>query len=102
MIEALLAGQGGAAGAWLCDDGGRTPLICGAQEGHMAVCAMLLRHALGEGDAAAAIERAVSECLAKGVGTGDIGGSAGTDEVVQRVCARIAEANASSPLAGTA
>ena len=44
MIEALLASQGGAAGAWLCDDGGRTPLICGAQEGHMAVCAMLLRH----------------------------------------------------------
>ena len=52
MIEALLAGQGGAAGAWLCDDGGRTPLICGAQEGHMAVCAMLLPDRLIRGSAA--------------------------------------------------
>ena len=48
MVEALLAGQGGAAGAWLCDGGGRTPLICGAQEGHMAVCAVLLRHVAPE------------------------------------------------------
>jgi len=70
--------------------------------GAILSAAMLLRHALGEGDAAAAIERAVSECLSEGVGTGDIGGSAGTEEVVHRVCARIAEPNASIPLAGTA
>ena len=70
--------------------------------GAILSAAMLLRHALGEGDAAAAIERAVSECLSEGVGTGDIGGSAGTEEVVHRVCARIAEPNPSIPLAGTA
>ncbi|GMM92682.1 3-isopropylmalate dehydrogenase [Qipengyuania sp. MTN3-11] len=51
--------------------------------------AMLLRHALGEEAAAAEIETAVARCLADGIGTADIGGSASTTGVAQAVCDRL-------------
>ena len=51
--------------------------------------AMLLRHALGEEDAASQIEHAVAACLAAGVATADIGGDASTQEVTQAVVERI-------------
>lgn len=60
--------------------------------GAMLSAAMLLRHALDAGGAAAHIERAVADCLAGGVGTADIGGTAHTDAVIAAVCDRIGEA----------
>lgn len=54
--------------------------------GAMLSAAMLLRHALGAGEAAAAIEKAVAQSLGEGCGTADIGGEANTDEVVRTVC----------------
>jgi len=59
--------------------------------GAMLSAALLLRHALGAGDAAARIERAVARSLADGIGTADIGGDANTDAVVAAVCDRIGE-----------
>ena len=47
--------------------------------------AMLLRHALGRDDLAAAVEAAVDECISAGVLTGDLGGSAGTAAVGEAV-----------------
>ena len=61
--------------------------------GAMLSAAMLLRHALDAGDAAAHIERAVAGCLAAGIGTADIGGDAGTEAVVAAVCDSIGEAD---------
>jgi 3-isopropylmalate dehydrogenase len=58
--------------------------------GAMLSAAMLLRHALGQEDAAVTIEGAIAACLSDGIGTGDIGGSASTDEVISAVCDRIA------------
>ncbi|MEL7730314.1 3-isopropylmalate dehydrogenase [Citromicrobium bathyomarinum] len=60
--------------------------------GAMLSAAMLLRHALDAGGAAAHIERAVADCLAGGVGTADIGGTEHTDAVIAAVCDRIGEA----------
>ncbi|MCC6624072.1 MAG: NAD-dependent isocitrate dehydrogenase [Deltaproteobacteria bacterium] len=47
----------------------------------------LLRH-LGEGDAAARIERGLGSALEAGVKTRDLGGSASTDEVIDAIIAR--------------
>jgi len=60
--------------------------------GAILSAAMLLRHALGEGDAAAAIENAVTKCLEDGICTADAGGTASTDDVKRAVCDRIATA----------
>ncbi|MEL7687953.1 3-isopropylmalate dehydrogenase [Citromicrobium bathyomarinum] len=57
--------------------------------GAMLSAAMLLRHALGQEDAAVTIEGAIAACLSDGIGTGDIGGSASTHEVISAVCERI-------------
>ena len=46
----------------------------------------------GEGDAAAAIENAVTKCLEDGICTADAGGTASTDDVKRAVCDRIATA----------
>lgn len=60
--------------------------------GAILSAAMLLRHALGEGDAAAAIESAVTKCLGNGISTADAGGTASTDDVKRAVCDRIGTA----------
>ena len=60
--------------------------------GAILSAAMLLRHALGAEQAASQIEGAVAECLSDGIGTADIGGQSGTDEVVRAVCDRIGQA----------
>ena len=52
--------------------------------------AMLLRHALGEEDAARTVEGAVRGALGAGVGTADLGGTATTQCVAEAVCGRIA------------
>ncbi|NCP20075.1 MAG: 3-isopropylmalate dehydrogenase [Erythrobacter sp.] len=70
--------------------------------GAILSAAMLLRHALDAGDAATQIERAVGACLAEGTGTADVGGSAGTQAVIERVCDKIGETTGSIPLAGAA
>ncbi|WP_121116336.1 3-isopropylmalate dehydrogenase [Croceibacterium ferulae] len=51
--------------------------------------AMLLRHALGQEDAATRIEAAVATALADGIKGGDLGGSAGTVEIGDAVLARL-------------
>jgi 3-isopropylmalate dehydrogenase len=51
--------------------------------------AMLLRHSLGREEEAARIERAVSGALADGITGADLGGSAGTGEVGDAICARL-------------
>ena len=70
--------------------------------GAMLSAAMLLRHALREDAAAGIIERAVADCLADGIGTADIGASAGTGQVIEAVCERIGQSAPSIPLAGAA
>ncbi|MBB3034907.1 3-isopropylmalate dehydrogenase [Alteriqipengyuania lutimaris] len=57
--------------------------------GAILSAAMLLRHALDEADAAETIEQAVSACLADGIATGDIGGTASCEDVTRGVCDRI-------------
>ena len=59
--------------------------------GAMLSAAMMLRYAFRAEAAAAAIETAVAQGLAEGIGTADIGGRAGTEEVVHTVCERIRE-----------
>lgn len=51
----------------------------------MMSAAMLLRHSLGFGEEAAAVERAVGEALAAGATTPDLGGDRSTREVGERV-----------------
>ncbi len=58
--------------------------------GAILSAAMLLRHALGAQDAAAAVERAVAACLGDGICTADVGGTASTQDVIGAVCERIA------------
>ena len=57
--------------------------------GAMLSAAMLLRHALGAHDAAAAIEQAVTDCLGDGICTADADGTASTDDMTGAVCDRI-------------
>jgi 3-isopropylmalate dehydrogenase len=47
--------------------------------------AMMLRHGLGLGDAAAAVESAVDRALADGLRTADLGGSATTADATRAV-----------------
>jgi 3-isopropylmalate dehydrogenase len=51
--------------------------------------ALLLRHALGRGDAAAAVESAVDAALDGGLRTRDLGGDASTDEATGAVLAHL-------------
>ncbi|KAH7147156.1 hypothetical protein B0J13DRAFT_441896, partial [Dactylonectria estremocensis] len=48
--------------------------------GTILSAAMMLRYSLGQEEAAAAVERAVSDTLNQGLHTADIGGSTGTTE----------------------
>ncbi len=57
--------------------------------GAIAAAAMLLRDGLGRADAAAAIDRAMSDALDDGLRTPDLGGSAGTLEATRSVVARL-------------
>ncbi|MFX8608892.1 isocitrate/isopropylmalate family dehydrogenase [Acinetobacter baumannii] len=50
---------------------------------------MLLRHSLGQAEAADRIEAAVAKTLADGVLGRDLGGSAGTAEIGDAVVARL-------------
>jgi len=70
--------------------------------GAIASAAMLLRHALGLADAAAAVDRAIQAVLAEGYRTRDIAGpsdrSIGTQEMGERVAERVmASADATRP-----
>ncbi len=60
--------------------------------GAILSAAMLLRHSLGRDDAAAAVEGAVGRVLAAGIRTPDLGGTASTTEVGDRVSAETATA----------
>jgi 3-isopropylmalate dehydrogenase len=51
--------------------------------------AMMLRHSLGRPDDAARVEAAVARTLADGIRGGDLGGSAGTQEIGEAVLARL-------------
>ena len=51
--------------------------------------AMLLRHSLGREDEAARVEQAVAAALADGVRGGDLGGSAGTEEIGNAVVRKL-------------
>jgi 3-isopropylmalate dehydrogenase len=53
--------------------------------------AMMLRHGLGLGDEAAALESAVDSALAAGLRTRDLGGSATTAEATRAVLAALKE-----------
>ena len=57
--------------------------------GAIAAAAMLLRDGLGEGAAAAAVERAVGQVLEAGPLTADLGGSARGSEIAAAVAARV-------------
>jgi 3-isopropylmalate dehydrogenase len=57
--------------------------------GAIMSAAMLLRHGLRLEEESAAVERAVTEVLASGARTADLGGSAGTMEIGQRVAAAV-------------
>ena len=56
----------------------------------------MLRHSLGEEDAAALIEAAVSQVIESGALTRDVGGSATTEEVGGAVCAALSAERAAS------
>jgi 3-isopropylmalate dehydrogenase len=51
--------------------------------------AMMLRHSLGQPDDAARVEAAVARTLADGIRGGDLGGSAGTQEIGEAVLGRL-------------
>ncbi|WHU00891.1 MULTISPECIES: 3-isopropylmalate dehydrogenase [unclassified Sphingomonas] len=77
--------------AWSGDNGmyepihGSAPDIAGQGKanpcGAILSAAMLLRHSLGNEEAALKVERAVGEALAKGARTADLGGSMSTSEM---------------------
>ena len=52
--------------------------------------ALMLRHSLGEADAADALDRAVESAISDGPRTGDLGGSAGTEAVAEFLLASLA------------
>ena len=58
--------------------------------GAVAATAMLLRDGLGSAEAAAAVDRAVSQTLQDGPRTRDLGGSAGTQDVARAIIGRLA------------
>ncbi len=53
--------------------------------------ALMLRHSLGRPDVALAVEAAVDDCLAEGVLTADLGGSAATEQAGAAVVAALAQ-----------
>ena len=70
---------------------GSAPDIAGQDKanpvGAIMSAAMMFRHSFGNEAAAQKIERAVSAALAKGDGTGDIGGPDGTQGFADKICA---------------
>jgi 3-isopropylmalate dehydrogenase len=72
---------------------GTAPEIAGMDRanpyGAILSVALLLRHSLGRPDLGAAVEAAVDECVAEGLVTADLGGSAGTREVGAAVVERL-------------
>jgi 3-isopropylmalate dehydrogenase len=73
---------------------GSAPEIAGMDRanpyGAILSVALLLRHSAGRPDLATAVEAAVADCIAGGVLTVDLGGSAGTAEVGGAVVAALA------------
>jgi 3-isopropylmalate dehydrogenase len=85
----------GAAGPGLFEPvHGSAPEIAGMDRanpyGAILSVALLLRHSAARPDLAAAVEAAVADCIARGVLTADLGGSAGTAEVGGAVVAALA------------
>lgn len=72
---------------------GSAPDIAGEDKanpvGAIMSAAMMFRHSFGQEDAAQKIERAVSAAIANGDGTGDIGGSDGTQSFAEKICGLI-------------
>lgn len=72
---------------------GSAPDIAGQDKanpvGAISSAAMMCRHSFASEAAAQRIERAVSSALAKGEGTGDIGGPDGTMSFAEKICALI-------------
>jgi 3-isopropylmalate dehydrogenase len=68
---------------------GTAPDIAGTGKanptGAILSSALMVRHALGDADTAARIERAVDAVIARGVITSDLGGAAGTKEFTDAV-----------------
>ena len=63
----------------------------------VASAALMLRHSLGEEEAAAALEAAKDEAIERGPRTADLGGEAGTDSVTDFLLGRISVAEVGAP-----
>ena len=72
---------------------GSAPQIAGTGTANplatVSSAALLLRHSLGESDAADALDAAVEAAIETGPRTADLGGTASTDEVTEFLLERI-------------